>query len=108
MRARSLFRLAESDPPTREDFLSHFELGRTRPNASPRDIDLHKGVSMFETEGQALKLAAEVRRPYRYIAQVAIPDGVRVERQGERAGHHNVYAPADDLAAWVVRVVPIR
>ena len=57
MPTRSLFRLVETDPPTREQFMS---------------------------------------------------EGARIERQGRRAGHHNVYASADDLLRWVVRVVPVR
>jgi hypothetical protein len=107
-RRRSLFRLVETDPPSREAFLSAYELGRTPPGSSPRQVAVHKGVSMFETEEQARRLAAEQRRKYDYIAEVAIPEGVRVERQGHREGHHNVYVPADDLLRWVVRVVPVR
>lgn len=108
VRTRSFFRLVETDPPTREQFLSYFDRGLTPPDAPPRQIDLHKGVSMFETEEQARKLALEVTKPYDYIAEVAVPHGVRAERQGRRAGHHNVYAAPDDLLSWVVRVVRVR
>ncbi len=106
--ARSFFRLVVTDPPTREAFLSAYELGRTPSGSSPRQVGIHKGVSMFETEEQARHLAVEQRRRHGYIAQVAIPENVRVERQGRREGHHNVYASADDLLRWVVRVVPVR
>ena len=82
--------------------------GLTPPGASPREIDLHKGVSIFETEEQARKLAAEIRKRYDYIAELAVPGGVRFERQGRRAGHHNVYASPEDLLSWVVRVAPVR
>lgn len=106
--ALSFFRLIETEAPTREQFLSYFELGLTPPDASPREIDQHKGVSMFKTEEQARKLAIEVATRYDYIAEIAVPEGVRAERQGRRAGHHNVYAAPDDLLSWVVRVVRVR
>lgn len=63
---------------------------------------------MFETEEQARQLAAEIRRRFDHIAEIAVPEGVRAERQGRRAGHYNVYASPDDLLRWVVRVVPVR
>lgn len=63
---------------------------------------------MFETEEQARQLASEMEKQYNFIAEIAIPEGVRAERQGRRAGHHNVYASPDDLLSWVVRVVRVR
>lgn len=63
---------------------------------------------MFDTEEQARRLALELTTRYEYIAEVAVPEGVRAERQGRRAGHHNVYASPDDLARWVVNVVRAR
>jgi hypothetical protein len=107
-RARSFFRLVETDPPTHEQFLSYYDRGLIPTDATPREIHMYKGVSVFETEEQARKLASEVRRRYDHIAEVSIPEGVLVERQGLREGHHNVYASADDLLHWVVRVVPVR
>ncbi len=88
--------------------MSYYDRGLTPPNASPRQIHLHKGVSMFETEDQARRIASEMARRYDYVAEVAVPEGVRAERQGRRAGHHNVYASPDDLLRWVVRVAPVR
>lgn len=107
-RTRSFFRLVETDPPTREQFLSYDERGLTPLGATPRQLHLYRGISVFETEEQARRRASSIAWPYEYIAEVAIPESVRIERQGRREGHHNVYASPDDLLRWVVRVVPVR
>ena len=106
--ARSFFYLVKTNRPTPDEFLSYHARGLTPPRPSPRQLDLHKGVSMFETKEQARRLALELKTRYDYIAEVAVPEGVRAERQGRRAGHHNVYASPDDLARWVVSVVRAR
>ena len=106
--SRSLYYLVKTNPPTRDQFLSYHARGLTPPHSSPRQLDLHRGVSMFETEVQARQLAIELATRYDYIAEVAVPQGVRAERQGRRAGHYNVYASPDDLARWVVSVVRAR
>lgn len=102
--ARTLYWLVTSDPPTRDDFRSYFETGQVRSNANARAIELLKGVSMWETEEQALALRERMRARFDYVAEVSIPDAIRVVRQGRSRGHHNVYASADDLLRWVVRV----
>ncbi len=104
---RLFYCLVTSRTPDRAEFRSYYELGRVPANATPRQIDLSKGVSMFETAAQARALAKEMRRRYDYIAVVAIPGGVRAERQGKRAGHYNVHASPDALAGWVVDVMPV-
>lgn len=63
---------------------------------------------MWETEEQAWALQARMRERHDYIAEVAIPQGVRIFRQGRSRGHHNVYASADELLGWVVRVIPAQ
>lgn len=107
-RTRSFFRLVETDPPTREQFLSYYDQGLAPADATPRQLHLYKGTSVFETEEQARRRALEMAWPHKYIAEVRIPESVRVERQGRREGHHNVYVAADDLLRWVARVVPVR
>lgn len=107
-RTRSFFRLVETDPPTREQFLSYHDRGLTPPGSTPRQLHLYKGVSVFETEEQARARAWSIAWPYDYIAELAIPVSVHIERQGRREGHHNAYASPDDFLRWVVRVVPVR
>lgn len=102
------YRLVETDPPTREQFASYYELGVTPPGASRRELHLSKGVSMFETEDQARRASLTMKKRYDFIAEVRVPENVRAERQGRRAGHNNIYASADDLVSWVVRVAPVR
>lgn len=103
---RPFFRLVASDPPSREDFLSYFDLGLIPARATDYQIDLYKGVSMFETEAQARAQVPRMRRALPYVAEVSVPASVRAVRQGRTEGHHNIYADPNDLLAWVVRVVP--
>jgi hypothetical protein len=105
---RYFYRLVETDPPTREQFASYYELGVTPPGASGRELHLSKGVSMFETEDQARQASPTMKTRYDFIAEVRVPEDIRAERQGRRAGHHNIYASAGDLLSWVVRVVAVR
>lgn len=105
-RTRSFFYLVKTNPPTRDEFRSYFDEVKVPPNASPHEIDVLKGVSMWETEIQARALQRRMRERRAYVAEVAIPEGVRVSRQGRSEGHHNVYASADELLGWVVGVIP--
>jgi len=105
---RSFFYLVKTNPPTRDDFRSYFERGRVPTRASARQIEILKGVSMWATEQQTLALAARMRERYDFVAQLAIPESVRVVRQGQSEGHHHVYASPDELVRWVVRVSRAR
>jgi hypothetical protein len=88
--------------------VSNSARGLTPASASPHQIDLQRGISMFETEQQARQLALEMGGRYECVAEVAVPEGVRVERQGRRAGHYNVYASPDEFLEWLIRVIPVR
>ena len=105
---RSFYYLVKANPPVRDEFRSYFERGLVPENATAHQIELLKGVSMWATERQARDLLPRMLERYDYVAEVAIPDGVRVIRQGRSPGHHNVYASADDLARWVIKVVRAR
>lgn len=105
---RSFFYLVKTNPPTRDQFRSYYETGLVPANASERQIELLKGVSMWATEAQTRALTARMRERYDYVAEVAIPEGVRVTRQGRSQGHHNVYASPEELVRWVVRVTRAR
>lgn len=67
-------------------------------------------MRLWDSSAIAVRTLAERLRRMRerraYIAEVAIPAGVRVSRQGRSEGHHNVYASADELLRWVVRIIP--
>ena len=56
---------------------------------------------------QARELARRFPRLGRYAAELLIPEGARIERTGDITGHHTVWADADDLVNWVVRVVMV-
>ena len=53
---RSFFYLVKANPPARDEFRSYFERGLVPENASARQIELLRGVSMWATERQAREL----------------------------------------------------
>ena len=105
---RSRYRICQTNPPEQFDFLSHVARGIELRRPTPGSIDLSKGVSVWETEDQARQLAVRLPDTGAYIAEVAIPQGIRMERHGRAEGHWTVWAAPELLLRWVVRVVPVR
>ena len=103
---RSFYRVVRTDPPTREDFLSHEALGI--PPRNPDDVELWRGVSVQSTEQQARQRA---RLPGfgRFIAELVIADdsGIIWRRTGRQAGHHTLWGDPDAMLACVVRTIPV-
>lgn len=62
---------------------------------------------MFDAEDRAREHAGRFPKLGRFIAELAIPDAIRIERTGHAAGHFTVWADSADLLAWVVRVTPV-
>ena len=103
---RTFYRVVRTDPPTRQDFLSHEALGIQLRN--PDDHELWRGLSVQATEQQARQRA---RLPGfgRFIAEVSIPvDGdIRWQRTGRQPGHHTLWGSPDELVASVTRTVAV-
>jgi len=108
---RTFYRIVWTDPPTRDDFLSHLERGVELRTLRPETARLHSGVSMYRTLSLARKVAKK-RPPWMgagYIARVTIPTGddIRVERTTRSEGHYTVWGDASRLLSWVDDVVPV-
>ena len=73
---------------------------------TPREIDLSKGVSLWETEAQARGLALRYPHTGGYVAAVAVPSDARQERT-PNSGHLNVWAEPEEMLAWVRGVVRV-
>jgi hypothetical protein len=75
----------------------------------PGHEDLHDGLSVWNTEAQAVKKARALPMLGEYVAAVEFPDAgpYRLERTSSSTGHHTLWADADWLLAAVVRVVRV-
>lgn len=104
----TFYRLIQTNPPTRRDFMSYRALGIGLVDPSEENIRLSMGISVFRTEAQARRTAR--RRRFRgtfYIAEIAVPKDAIVpfERTTGTAGHYTLWADPDMIASWVVRVL---
>ena len=106
-----LFRVVRNDPPKEDDFRTAWERGR-RPNSAAagasyaRDVENLKGLSMLRSLEAARTYASRFRRLGDYIAEVEVPDDLRVTNGGD---HVNVYGRSAKLApGWVVATVLAR
>jgi hypothetical protein len=105
---RRLWRIARTDPPTRDDFVSRAARGEPSPD-DPEATRLWDGLSVYDTQAQARRTARRYRGLGAFLAAVDVPlDGrCRIERTLHRAGHHTVWGDADLLHAAVARVVSV-
>lgn len=104
-----LHRMAKSDPPEREDFLSREGQGLGPPDDREEARRLNSGVSMFATEQQARNKAQRYPFLGRHIARLEIPDDapILVERTTESRGDYTAWGDPDELRKYVVSVVPV-
>lgn len=108
--SRLFFRLVETNPPTRRDFLSYSELGIGLVRQDEESVRLSTGISVFRTDAQARRIAK--RRSFRgtfFIAVLGLPIGAdyRLERTKPSPGHFTLWADPDIIASWVARMIPV-
>jgi|SRR5215216_8105191 len=103
------YRIVESDPPTLRDVMSYAALGEPRPASLPwRDPDPWGGVSVYDTEHEARKLAERKPRLGGFIARLEIREGSPITWEGPaRRGHYNLYGDPAVLLSCVVDVKPV-
>lgn len=108
--ARTFFRIVRTNPPTREDFKSHEELGRPLANPTPERLELWRSVSVFATEAQARSNAQEWPMIGKYIVELRIADNgpIRWKRTGRKPGHYSLSGGEPDvLIACIVGEVTL-
>jgi hypothetical protein len=106
MADRTFWRIVRTNPPTRQDFLSHAARGLPVRSQSPEVIRQSEGVSAFTTEAQARRQARRYPQLGRWLAELRTgdTDELTVERSPGGAGHHTIWGDADLLLERVVRV----
>ena len=104
-----LWRIAESNPPTLDDFRSHREKGIPLRRVTPDALRLWSGVSVYRTRDQAVALATSLPHLGGYVVCIRVPmDGsVPYELDNRRNGHCTVWAEPDVLLRMVVSVETI-
>jgi hypothetical protein len=108
---RTFYRIVWTDPPTREDALSHAARNLAIHVADEEAQRLATGISVFRTVSQARE-NAQKRPPWLgrgFIARITIPPEAtaRMERTTRTAGHYTPWAEPEDILRWIDLVEPV-
>jgi hypothetical protein len=108
---RTFYRIVWTDPPTREDALSHVARNVPVHVADEEAQRLATGISVFRTVSQARK-NAQKRPPWLgrgFIARITIPPEATVlmERTTRTAGHYTLWAEPEDILRWIDLIEPV-
>lgn len=90
MAGRTFWRIVRTNPPTRNDFLSHAALGRRYADtARARQAE---GISVFATLAQVRRQAKRYPMLGSWLAELGTDLNllIRVERTERRSGHHTM------------------
>ncbi len=101
-----LYRVTKGNPPTEEDMMSYWDLGRkpSRSQDDPRyeqDKAAYEEVSVFVT-AEAAAAKARTRNLGGYIAELEIPDDTPMSAKG---GHRGLIGTTPDQLLAMVRNV---
>jgi hypothetical protein len=101
-----LWRIAEDNPPTLQDFTSHRQKGIQLRRVTPDALRLWTGVSVYRSREQAIALARALPHLGSYIVGIRIPlDGSIVyELDNRKHGHCTVWASPEILRDLVVSI----
>lgn len=101
----------QSNPPSERDFLPNKALGKPEPKRA--DIEMLElwatGLSVFDSEARARRLAATFPALGRFIAELHVSDDdERVTcRQTMGKGHFTLWGSAEDVLAHVASVIAV-
>lgn len=87
--------------------MSHAQKGISLHGTDAGVQDRARGVSVFDSEDKARTNAHRFPHLGRFVAQLDIPEGVRIERTTRAEGHYTVWGAAGDMLSWVVRVTAV-
>ena len=107
--ARSFFRIVQSMPPTRDDFVSQKAKGLPMARPDPEVALLWDGVSVYATEAQARSQARTKPWLGTHISELVVADGdpITFRRTGAGRGHHTLWGDPSDLWSRVRRTVDV-
>lgn len=98
------YRISKTNPPTLKDFQSNEAQGKPPLRAlSPQQAHLWTGLSVYDSEEQALRTAREYPDLGSFIAEIELPETgnpFRIERTGSR-GHHTLWGDTETLLSLV-------
>lgn len=100
--AREVYRIIRAEVPTRDDFLTSRELGKTLRNPARRR-EWSEAISVYDDVGYAVEQARYFGfKLGRYLLRISIPDGELVELvpTGPDPRHLSLFATIDQLVAW--------
>lgn len=108
MQHRTFWRIVQTNPPTRQDFLSHATLGRRFTD--PARAGQAEGISVFATEAQARRQARHYPMLGEWLAELRLGPELDAEiaRTDRRPGHHTIWADPDVLLNCVVRTTTVN
>ena len=101
------FRIIQGDQPNRWDFMSNEARGiPPRRPLTPRDRDLWRGVSYMATLESARERVQSSPWLGLYIAEIVVPSdaAIRVEQTTRHPLHYTLWADADAMLSWFVRL----
>lgn len=108
---RTLYHIVRSNPCKAKHFRSNFEQGKALRVDSPKNRDLHKGVSFYVVEDDAHSQANLCNLLLgEWIAEVRIPNrlNLRIEATPVNGdSHHTVWGLSEVLFRYVVAVRPV-
>ena len=104
------FRVVKADPPSEDDFRSHYELGKPPRRHEREWAVMYMGLSMFREPDQAAWVARRWSAIGDHVAHLRLePDrGINLASTGKIPGHYSVWGSPDQLLACVVDTVSVE
>src|SRR5688572_10444428 len=102
-RTRTFYRLAKSNPPTVEDFMSNCEKGLRRRGDGRETIEDWTGLSVYDSMEGIHDLLARARfsARARWVARLEIPETAAPEwKKTHGEGHWTVWGSSKELASY--------
>ncbi|MGD9892794.1 MAG: hypothetical protein AB7R89_23050 [Dehalococcoidia bacterium] len=110
----TFYRIVKSDPPTHADFFSLARRTRpptpdTYPERDPFGVLLYLGVSVYDRDDLARKMAQQIPLTGSFIAQLEFStDGpIRGAKTTKRKGHYTLWGRPSDILDTVQWVSPV-
>lgn len=107
--ARTFYRIVLTNPPTEADFLSNQAKGLPLRHDTEEARRLWDGISAFDTEARARRMALRYPQQGGFVAELRISasGAIRFERSTATRGHYTLWGEPADLLASVVAIVPV-
>lgn len=104
-----LYRVVHSDPATLRDFTSNLALGFPLRTDTVEARRLWSGISVFDSETRARRVALRYPTLGSFIAVLHVPEtaAMQIERTTTTRGHYTLWGEPADLLACVIQIVSV-